>query len=46
MTREDAEIILAQAGTAEDEGFPLLECALACAIIAGSGRCRGSCVVC
>lgn len=32
MTRDEAEIILAQAGTAEDDGFPLLECAIACAI--------------
>ena len=32
MTRDEAEIILAQAGTAEDAGFPLLECAIACAI--------------
>ena len=32
MTREDAEIILTQAGTAQDDGFPLLECAIACAI--------------
>jgi regulator of sirC expression with transglutaminase-like and TPR domain len=32
VTREDAEIILARAGTAEDDGFPLLECAIACAI--------------
>ena len=32
MTRDDAEIILTQAGTAEDDGFPLLECAIACAI--------------
>ncbi|MGO4408453.1 MULTISPECIES: SirB1 family protein [unclassified Brevundimonas] len=32
MTREEAEIILTQAGTAEDDSFPLLECAIACAI--------------
>jgi len=32
VTRDEAEIILAQAGTAEDAGFPLLECAIACAI--------------
>ncbi len=32
MTREEAELILTRAGTAEDEGFPLLECAIACAI--------------
>ncbi|HEY1072964.1 SirB1 family protein [Brevundimonas sp.] len=32
MTREDAEIILTQAGAADNDGFPLLECAIACAI--------------
>lgn len=32
MTREEAEQVLIQAGTAEDEAFPLLEAAIACAI--------------
>lgn len=32
MIREEAEEILAAAGAAEDEGFPLFEAALACAI--------------
>ena len=32
MTRDDAETILTQAGTAQDDGFPLLDCAIACAI--------------
>ncbi|MFJ6025418.1 SirB1 family protein [Brevundimonas sp. NPDC092305] len=32
MTREDAESILTEAGLAEDETFPLLEAAIACAI--------------
>ena len=32
MTREEAETILAEAGQAEDDAFPLLEAAIACAI--------------
>lgn len=32
MTREDAEETLSEAGLAGDEGFPLLEAAIACAI--------------
>jgi len=32
MTREEAEAILTSAGEAEDDGFPLLEAAIACAI--------------
>jgi len=32
VTREDAEEALAQAGRAEDDAFPLLEAAIACAI--------------
>ncbi|MBU1346748.1 MAG: hypothetical protein KKA16_07335 [Alphaproteobacteria bacterium] len=32
MTREDAESILEEAGQAEDDAFPLLEAAIACAI--------------
>ena len=32
MTREDAEQVLTEAGTAEDDAFPLLEAAIACAI--------------
>lgn len=32
MTRDEAETILTQAGSAGDEGFPLLDCAIACAI--------------
>lgn len=32
MTRNDAERVLAEAGLAEDEAFPLLEAAIACAI--------------
>ncbi|KQS57345.1 hypothetical protein ASG17_01025 [Brevundimonas sp. Leaf363] len=32
MTREDAEAILAEAGAGDDDAFPLLEAAIACAI--------------
>ena len=32
MTREEAEAVLAQAGQGADEAFPLLDCAIACAI--------------
>ena len=32
MTREDAEQVLTQAGAADDDAFPLLEAAVACAI--------------
>ena len=32
MTREDAEQVLAAAGAASDEGFPLFEASLACAL--------------
>ena len=32
MTREDAEQVLTEAGTAGDDAFPLLEAAIACAI--------------
>jgi regulator of sirC expression with transglutaminase-like and TPR domain len=32
MTREEAEIVLAEAGQAGDEAFPLLEAAIACAV--------------
>jgi regulator of sirC expression with transglutaminase-like and TPR domain len=32
MTREEAEAILTSAGEADDDGFPLLEAAIACAI--------------
>lgn len=32
MTRDEAEQVLADAGRAENEGFPLLEAAIACAI--------------
>jgi regulator of sirC expression with transglutaminase-like and TPR domain len=32
VTREDAEQVLTEAGTAEDDAFPLLEAAIACAI--------------
>ena len=32
MTREEAEAILTSAGDGGDEGFPLLEAAIACAI--------------
>ncbi len=32
MTREEAEQVLTEAGTAEDDAFPLLEAAIACAI--------------
>ena len=32
MTREDAEQALSQAGAAKDDGFPLFEAALACAL--------------
>lgn len=32
MTREEAESVLTEAGQAEDEAFPLLEAAIACAI--------------
>lgn len=32
MTRDEAEIVLTEAGQADDESFPLLEAAIACAI--------------
>ncbi len=32
MTREEAEVVLEEAGQAEDDAFPLLEAAIACAI--------------
>ena len=32
MTRDDAIAILTEAGQAEDDAFPLLEAAIACAI--------------
>jgi regulator of sirC expression with transglutaminase-like and TPR domain len=32
LTREEAEAVLAQAGQGADEAFPLLDCAIACAI--------------
>ena len=32
MTREEAEAILTQAGQADEAAFPLLDCAIACAI--------------
>lgn len=32
MTREEAEAILGEAGRADDAAFPLLECAIACAL--------------
>ncbi len=32
MTREEAEIVLEEAGRAEDEAFPLLDAAIACAL--------------
>ena len=32
MTREEAEELLVEAGQADDDDFPLLEAAIACAI--------------
>ena len=32
MTREEAETVLAEAGKASDESFPLFEASLACAV--------------
>ena len=38
MTRDEAETVLAQAGQAGDENFPLFEAALACAVHEEPGR--------